>query len=124
MDESLTCAGSRHGEQDRELVEQAVEYIKTYYMEPLTVANVAGQYGLSSRQFAYLFQKYTGMAPLEYLIECRVRRDRQLLCTTTRSVADIQLAWVIPTPIISVSYLKNERAFAPQNCAALPVWSD
>jgi AraC-like DNA-binding protein len=115
LDESLTCAGSRsrHSERDRELVEQVVEYIKNHYMEPLTVAKLAGRYGLNSKQFAYLFQKHTGMAPLEYLIECRVRRARELLCTTACSIADISACVGYSDPYYFSKLFKKRTGFCP-----------
>ncbi|CUH96655.1 hypothetical protein P22_2745 [Propionispora sp. 2/2-37] len=109
----MTCADIRHGEQGRELVEQAVEHMKNHYMEPLTVAKLAGQYGLNSRQFAYLFQKYTGMAPLEYLIELRMRRARELLCTTACSIAEISVCVGYSDPYYFSKLFKQRTGFCP-----------
>jgi AraC-like DNA-binding protein len=44
---------------------------------------------LSSKQLAYLFQKYAGMSPNAYLIEQRVNHARELLCTTACSVTEV-----------------------------------
>lgn len=115
LDESLTCAGSRsrQSERTRELVEQAVEYMKNHYMEPLTVSTLAGQYGLTSKQFAYLFQKHTGMAPLEYLIEHRVRRAREMLCTTACSIADVSAGVGYSDPYYFSKLFKQRTGFCP-----------
>ncbi|CVK20031.1 AraC family transcriptional regulator [Sporomusa sphaeroides] len=113
LDESLTCAGSRHSEPGRELVEQAVEYIKQHYMEPLTVAKLARKYGLNSKQFAYLFQKHIGMAPLEYLIEHRVRRAREMLYTTACSVTDISACVGYSDPYYFSKLFKKRTGFSP-----------
>ncbi len=113
LDESLTCAGSRHSEPGREVVEQAVEYIKHQYMEPLTVAKLARKYGLNSKQLAYLFQKHTGMAPLEYLIEHRVRRARELLYTTACSITDISARVGYTDPYYFSKLFKKRTGFCP-----------
>lgn len=113
LDESLTCAGSRNKERGRELVEQAVEYMKNSYMEPITVAKLAGRYGLNSKQFSYLFQKHTGMAPLEYLIEHRVRRARELLYTTACSIADISARVGYSDPYYFSKLFKKRTGFCP-----------
>lgn len=89
LDEILTCSSCRLHDGSRELTEKAAEYMKNHYMEPLTVPELARQYGLSSKQFAYLFQKHTGMSPNKFLIEYRMRRAKELLCTTAYSVAEI-----------------------------------
>lgn len=115
LDESLTCAGNRNrqSERARELVEQAVEYMKNHYMEPLTVAKLAEPYGLTNKQFAYLFQKHTGMAPVEYLIEYRVRRARELLCTTACSIADISTDVGYSDPYYFSKLFKQRTGFCP-----------
>ncbi|SFL53522.1 helix-turn-helix domain-containing protein [Pelosinus propionicus] len=89
MDEVLTCSTNREKESGRSLVEQSIEYMDNHYMEQLTIPKLAGQYGLSSKQFAYLFQKHTKMSPNEYLISQRMKRAKELLCTTTCSVSEI-----------------------------------
>ncbi|QDR82374.1 helix-turn-helix domain-containing protein [Sporomusa termitida] len=86
LDEILTFVNCNDS---RELVAEAAEYMKNYHMEPLTIPELARQYDLTSKQFAYLFQKHTGMSPNKFLIEYRMRRAKELLCTTTFSVAKI-----------------------------------
>ncbi|EGO62852.1 AraC family transcriptional regulator [Acetonema longum] len=113
LDETLTSAGSRYNQQDRELVEQAIEYMKHHYREPLTIAAWAGQYGLNSKQFAYLFQKHTGIAPLDYLIDYRVRRARELLCATFRSIAEISTCVGYPDPYYFSKLFKKRTGFTP-----------
>ncbi|TCL31962.1 helix-turn-helix protein [Anaerospora hongkongensis] len=113
LEESLTAAECRHSERGRDLVEQAVEYMQQYYMEPLTVAALARRYSLNSKQFAYLFQKHTGMAPLEYLIDHRVRRARELLYTTASSVADISLRVGYADPFYFSKLFKKRTGFSP-----------
>jgi len=71
----------------RELTEKAVEYMN--YMEPLTIPGLASQYGINSKQFAYYFYKYKGLSPNEFLIDYRMRRTKDLLCTTACSIAEI-----------------------------------
>lgn len=89
IDEVLTCYGNRRNESNRELVEQAMEYMDAHFMEPLTMPGLAAQYGLNSKQLAYLFQKHAGISPNEYLIEQRISRARQLLSSTGCSVAKV-----------------------------------
>ncbi|WP_371377076.1 helix-turn-helix domain-containing protein [Sporomusa aerivorans] len=113
LDEILTCADIRCSQQDRELVEQAVMYMKNHYMEPLTVAKLAGQYGLNSRQFAYIFQKYAGTAPLEYLTELRLRHARELLCTTACSITEISACVGYSDPYYFSKLFKKHTGFCP-----------
>lgn len=115
LEEGLTCAGSRsrQSERSRELVDQAVEFMKDHYMEPLTVTKLASRYGLTGKQFSYLFQKHTGIAPLEYLIEHRMRRARERLCTTACSIADVSASVGYSDPYYFSKLFKQRTGFCP-----------
>lgn len=113
IDEMLTSAGNRRNESGREVVEQAMAYINSHYMELLTIPKLAAQYGLNSKQFAYLFQKHTGMGPNDYLIEHRVRRAKELLCTTACSVAEISACVGYSDPYYFSKLFKKRTGFCP-----------
>ncbi|WP_371372426.1 helix-turn-helix domain-containing protein [Sporomusa aerivorans] len=120
LDEILTSAVNRRSESGRLLVEKAMEYIGRHYMEPITIPKLADQYGLKSKQFAYLFQKYTGMGPNEYLIEHRVLRAKELLSTTESSVADISACVGYSDPYYFSKLFKKRTGFSPsmlQSCS-------
>ncbi|MDU4962495.1 MAG: AraC family transcriptional regulator [Sporomusaceae bacterium] len=113
LDESLTCAGNRRDEPGRSAVEQAAAYLDEHYMEPLTVPGLAGQYGMSGRQFAYHFQKYAGVSPNEYLIERRLKRARELLQTTTCSVTEVSACVGYSDPFYFSKLFKKRTGSPP-----------
>lgn len=113
VEEILTCASNQRNEKGRELVEHAMEYIKNHYMEPLTVTKLAGQYGLNSKQFSYLFQKHTGIGPNDYLIEHRMSRAKELLGTTACSVAEIASCVGYADPYYFSKLFKKRTGFCP-----------
>ncbi|TWH47350.1 AraC family transcriptional regulator [Sporomusa sp. KB1] len=117
-DEIVTCAVNRRNEKGQDLMGQAVKYINCHYMEPLSVPKMANQYGLNSKQFAYLFKKFIGKGPNEYVIECRVRRARELLCTTDCSVADISLCVGYSDPYYFSKLFKKHTGVCPIQCRA------
>ncbi|MBP2636026.1 MAG: rhaS 6 [Firmicutes bacterium] len=114
--EIVVCAVNRRGDKGQELVAQAVEYINYYYMEPLSVPDLANRYGLNSKQFAYLFKKFMGMGPNEYLIGCRVRRARELLRTTACSVAEVSLCVGYSDPYYFSKLFKKRTGVCPIHC--------
>lgn len=113
LEEILTSAANRRNESGREVVEQAMSYITGHYMEPLTIPKLAAQYGLNSKQFAYLFQKHTGMGPNDYIIEHRVRRAKELLCTTACSVSEISACVGYADPYYFSKLFKKRTGFCP-----------
>ncbi|MBP2637843.1 MAG: rhaS 7 [Firmicutes bacterium] len=114
LDEILTCASCRLHDDSRELTEKAAEYMENHYMEPLTVPELARQHGLSSRQFAYLFQKHKKMSPNKFLIEYRMRRARELLCTAACSVADISARVGYSDPYYFSKLFKRQTGLSPR----------
>lgn len=64
-----------------EMIDDAIGFIRTHYMEPLTLDMLAGRYHMKAKYFSYLFQKYTGMGPIDYLIRYRMNRANELLVT-------------------------------------------
>ncbi len=115
-EEIATCAVNRRDEKSRDLIAQAVEYINYHYMEPLSVPKLANLYDLNSKQFAYLFKKFIGTGPNEYVIECRVRRARELLCTTDCSVAEISLCVGYADPYYFSKLFKKRTGVCPIHC--------
>ena len=119
LDEILTCANHQLHNASCELGAEAAEYMRHHYMEPLTVPELARQYGLSSKQFAYLFQKHTGMSPNKFLIEYRMRRAKELLCTTTFSVAKIAEYVGYSDPYYFSLLFKKRTGLPPSKCRYL-----
>jgi len=62
------------------------------YAEPLTVADLAREAGLSPAHFSREFRRAFGEPPHRYLLTRRLERASALLRNTDRSVADICIA--------------------------------
>lgn len=121
MDEVLSCYGHRKNESGRELVEQVMEYMNLHYMEQLTMPKLAEQYGLGSKQLAYLFQKHAAMSPNEYLIVQRVSHAKELLCKTACSVAEVSAYVGYSDPYYFSKLFKRRTGVSPstlQRCLA------
>ncbi|MCR2806044.1 AraC family transcriptional regulator [Paenibacillus soyae] len=71
------------------VVEDAIAYIQAHYMEGLTLAGLSERYQLKPKYFSYLFQKYTGTAPIDYLIAYRMNRAQEWLTTGQFSVSAV-----------------------------------
>ncbi|MBW7458670.1 helix-turn-helix domain-containing protein [Paenibacillus sepulcri] len=87
--ESLTAARNQQNRESEELIRHAIEHIHNRYREPITLASLAQLEGLEVKQFSYLFNKYSGMFPIDYLIQHRMKRARQLLAQSNCSISGI-----------------------------------
>lgn len=73
-------------------IKQMLSYIQENSTEKITLEDIAGSAGISTRECLRTFQTMLKMTPFEYLIDCRVRRAADLLLNSTDSILDIALA--------------------------------
>lgn len=73
-------------------IRQAVEIFNANIEDPVNVADVADQVGVSARQLERMFRKTTGTTPLAYYRSLRMHKARQLLLYSKDSMADIAIA--------------------------------
>lgn len=60
--------------------------------EPMSLDEVAHYVGVSRRQLERLFKRYLNIVPARYYLNLRLKRARQYLLQTDRSIAEIALA--------------------------------
>ncbi|WP_028608459.1 AraC family transcriptional regulator [Paenibacillus harenae] len=89
MREALTGCRNRMNQESRTVIRHALEYLHNHYMEPLTLPVLAGLHDMEVKPFAYLFNKYVGLFPIDYLIQHRMKRAKQQLVGSGSSVRDI-----------------------------------
>ena len=63
----------------RQLITEALKYMETYFADPLTLREIAGQVSLSEGYFRSIFKQATGMTPLDYLNRYRVIRAMRFI---------------------------------------------
>lgn len=68
---------------------KAAQYIRTHYMERITMGDIAAAAGYSGNYLSRKFKKVTGVGVHEYLLHTRLRIAAAELATTADSVADI-----------------------------------
>lgn len=70
---------------------QLDEYIDAHLSERMTVAELAASCGLSAGFLNRAMQAATGRSSHEYVLDCRVGRARQMLCSSRLTVIQIAL---------------------------------
>jgi AraC-like DNA-binding protein len=79
-------------ERERPEIARAREYIRQHHAEPLTLAEVAADAGLSPAYFSSLFSRQVGSPYSAFLQRTRIERAKRLLLETERRVTDIAFA--------------------------------
>lgn len=69
-------------------LQQVIDYINTYLEQSLGLEELAQVVQMSPTYFSRLFKQSTGLAPHQYLIQCRVNRAKQLL-SRGNAIADV-----------------------------------
>ena len=78
----------RFGASQPKLVE-TVELMENNIEEPMKLDELARHVGISRRQLERIFQKHLNCVPTRYYLQLRLRRARELLLRTPRSIVDV-----------------------------------
>lgn len=71
---------------------EAVAIMEANIEEPISLDEIGHHVGISRRQLERLFQKHLQCVPTRYYLELRLRRARELINQTSKSIVDIAFA--------------------------------
>lgn len=78
--------------EDNDITEQVKEYIQKYYMNDISISQIAGHYNLTANYLSTIFRQKTGCRFIDYLTEIRIMNSKKLLIrNSTVSVKDIAM---------------------------------
>ncbi len=72
-----------------EYVNNAISYINANIHLPISVEAIASLSGINRKYFCRIFKKYTGLTPMQYILQAKLEKAKLLLRTTSASVGDI-----------------------------------
>lgn len=87
--EQILVAARNERYENQDCIAAALEYIHQHYTEELFISELAGKFGLERRKFSYLFEKLTGLTPIQYVTEYRLGKAKELLRTSNYPMAKI-----------------------------------
>lgn len=67
----------------------AIAYIHAHLDQPLSLAAMAATVAMSPHYFASLFKQSMGVAPYQYVTQCRIDRAKQLLAHSNLSIVEV-----------------------------------
>ncbi|MFZ3560651.1 helix-turn-helix transcriptional regulator [Streptomyces sp. BH055] len=73
-------------------MEDAIEYMRERYGDPLSIAQIAARVMVSRFYFTRMFKDETGTSPGKFLAAIRIHEARRLIETTSMSVTDVSIA--------------------------------
>lgn len=108
---------SKHRDQEdsprRRVADEAASYIHEHFMHPLTLDGLAELHGMNANSFSYYFHKYKGIRPIDYLVDYRMERARELLQTGHYSIRDIAASVGYGNPLYFSRLFKKKFGVAP-----------
>ncbi|MCI1695526.1 helix-turn-helix domain-containing protein [Aneurinibacillus aneurinilyticus] len=85
----LECVLTNYNEQMLKSVQKAIQYIHSYYLENITLEQVASHVHLSPNYFSYIFKKTTGSSLVEYITHLRIEKAKVMLMDLNYTVYHI-----------------------------------
>lgn len=70
-------------------MDDAVEYFRTHYSEPISIETYATEHNINIGGFIRNFKSYTGTTPAQFILSIRLMNARLLLETTDNNVSEI-----------------------------------
>lgn len=86
LEEVFVCAGNRQSDGSLGLFEHVSSYIHEHYMDVLSVRKLAELNDVNENRLFYVFTKFSGMGPADYITQYRLNRAKELLITTDGAV--------------------------------------
>lgn len=89
LEEVFICSRNQTNNSAQTLFQQVSAYIHDHYMDILTVRGLAEQNGVNENRLFYVFSKYAGMGPGDYIMAYRLNRGKELLITSSAPVREV-----------------------------------
>ncbi|MCM3444104.1 response regulator transcription factor [Metabacillus halosaccharovorans] len=74
---------------DNELIDKALDFIHKHYTQELTLQHVADHIHISRNYFSILFKRFLGQNFIDYVIDLRIKKARELLVHTSLKVYEV-----------------------------------
>ncbi|MBP2242103.1 AraC-like DNA-binding protein [Cytobacillus eiseniae] len=89
VNEILLQAKHHVDDKNTSVISKAISFMKENYADEFSIAELAEMLQIERRRFSELFEQHTGLSPIQYLTEYRIRMARELLRISQHSIAEI-----------------------------------
>lgn len=113
LEEMFISAASQTNDGGHILFKRIRSYIHNYYMDGLTVGGLAEQNGVNVNRLFYVFRRYAGMGPGDYLLQYRLNRAKELLITGDAMISDVARSVGYEDPLYFSRIFKKQFGITP-----------
>lgn len=106
---------NRKNKGSEDMIEETINYISDNYREEITLEFLSNRYGLKTDKFSYLFYKYIGMRPINYLISYRMNRAEEMIIQGGYSINKIAESVGYSDPYYFSRVFKKYKGFPPSS---------
>jgi len=103
----------RTGHHSHAALKKAQLYAEKHLADPLTVADLAQQAGMSRFHFSRLFAALTGLPPAAWLVDQRIKEAARLLRGGTLSLKEISTLCGFPNPNYLSRFFRRQTGIPP-----------
>lgn len=90
-----------------------VSYIQENLSQKITLSNLASMACLSERQYTRSFKRIYGVAPIEYIINCRLNLACRMMKSTLKSLLEISMNCGFGDKVYFCRIFKNRYGVTP-----------
>lgn len=113
LEEMFICVRNREKGGGQELFNQICDYLHANYMNTITIPWLSEQNGINRNQLAYLFYKYAGIGPGDYLLQYRLNCAKALILSSHGNVKEVGQAVGFTDPYYFSKAFKKKFGCAP-----------
>lgn len=95
------------------LVLKVLDYLNAHYAENVTLDSLAERFFVSKPTLLYNFKRYTNRSPIDFLLSVRIKKAKQMLVATTKSINDISEACGFSSANYFGLFFKKKEGVSP-----------
>lgn len=92
QDNNVTLALSKNAKRKQYLVNHAIYYLENHHTQEITLEQLADTLYVSPTYLSKVFKESTGMSPINYLIQVRLKHAKELLANDQLTIREISQA--------------------------------
>jgi AraC-like DNA-binding protein len=113
LEEMFLCVENQARDSDKGVFSKISAYIQDNYADEIPISELAERYEMNTNRLYYIFYKYAGMGPGDYLIAYRLNRAKELLLTTDSAIHKISNEVGYCDPLYFSRSFKKHFGFPP-----------